>query len=232
MVARFIDLFIVARVANFKSVDYSTIKNYVFYVTKEIRNCSIAELKRKLNKLSSGYQYKAGVEQLSALRLNLYTKRYIKHMLARITGFIEENIDTKNNYCDYINTQVKNPYEVEHIITDHFEYYTGEYSNQEEFDQWRNKLGNLLLLHKSINASINDSRYEKKLKTYASSEGNIYTESLTEKAYINNPRFVKFVKDNNLNFKAYSSFGKEQITERTELFIQLFNLIWNNKMFE
>ena len=232
LVARFIDLFIVARVANFKSVDYSTIKNYVFYVTKEIRNCSIAELKRKLNKLSSGYQYKAGVEQLSALRLNLYTKRYIKHMLARITGFIEENIDTKNNYCDYINTQVKNPYEVEHIITDHFEYYTGEYSNQEEFDQWRNKLGNLLLLHKSINASINDSRYEKKLKTYASSEGNIYTESLTEKAYINNPRFVKFVKDNNLNFKAYSSFGKEQITERTELFIQLFNLIWNNKMFE
>lgn len=232
LVARFIDLFIVARVANFKSVDYSTIKNYVFYATKEIRNCSVFELKRKLKVLINEYQYKADAKQLSVLKLNLYTKRYIKHMLARITGYIEENIDTKNNYCDYVNTQVKNPYEVEHIITDHFEYYTDEYSNQEEFDQWRNKLGNLLLLRKSINASINDSKYEEKLKTYASSEGNIYTESLTEKAYINNPRFIKFIRDNNLKFEPYKDFGKEQITERTNLFIQLFNLIWNDKMFD
>ena len=33
LVARFIDLLITARVTNYKSVDYSTIKNYVFNVT-------------------------------------------------------------------------------------------------------------------------------------------------------------------------------------------------------
>ena len=44
LVARFIDLLITARVTNYKTVDYSTIKNYVFNVTKNIHRCSIDDL--------------------------------------------------------------------------------------------------------------------------------------------------------------------------------------------
>ena len=83
------------------------------------------------------------------------------------------------------------------------------------------------MLHKSINASLNDSRYDFKIKKYCSNEGNIYTESLGDTAYQNNPRFVRFIKENNLSFHAYSSFGKKEISERAKLVAELMCLVWN-----
>ena len=87
--------------------------------------------------------------------------------------YIEEQTGVASNYCNYMNTQTKNPFEIEHIITDHYEWFTSEYSDQEEFRRWRNSFGALLLLHKSINASLNDSKYDYKLSKYCSNEGNI-----------------------------------------------------------
>lgn len=48
LVARVIDVLIVSRVTNYRSVDYSTIKNFVFNVTKDIRMTDIPTLKQKL----------------------------------------------------------------------------------------------------------------------------------------------------------------------------------------
>ena len=159
------------------------------------------------------------------------TKKYIKNILARITGYIEEQTDVASNYCNYMNTQTKNPFEIEHIITDHYEWFTAEYSDQDDFRCWRNSIGALLLLHKSINASLNDAKYDYKLKKYCSNEGNIYTESLGELAYQNNPKFKKFIADNSLGFKAYASFGKNEITERIAVLVDLVKLVWNDDMF-
>ena len=131
-----------------------------------------------------------------------------------------------------MNNQTKNPFEIEHIITDHYEWFTDDYIDQDDFRRWRNSVGALLLLHKSINASLNDSRYGYKLSKYCSNEGNIYTESLGQLAYQNNPKFKKFITDNNLDFKAYDQFGKAEITERVALLVQLVNLVWNGAMFE
>lgn len=230
LVARFIDLLITARVTNYRSVDYSTIKNYVFNVTKNIRRCSIDVLKARLKAQSDNLAYDPAAA-LPELRLNSFTKKYIKNMLARITGYIEEQTGVASNYCNYMNTQTKNPFEIEHIITDHYEWFTSEYSDQEEFRRWRNSFGALLLLHKSINASLNDSKYDYKLSKYCSNEGNIYTESLGNQAYQNNPKFKKFIADNGLGFKPYAQFGKAEITERIQLLVQLVNLVWNAEMF-
>ena len=230
LVARFIDLLITARVTNYRSVDYSTIKNYVFNVTKNIRRCSVDELKARLKAQSDNLAYDPAAA-LPELRLNSFTKKYIKNMLARITGYIEEQTGVASNYCNYMNTQTKNPFEIEHIITDHYEWFTSEYSDQEEFKRWRNSFGALLLLHKSINASLNDSKYDYKLSKYCSNEGNIYTESLGDQAYQNNPKFKKFIADNGLGFKPYAQFGKAEITERIQLLVQLVNLVWNAEMF-
>lgn len=230
LVARFIDLLITARVTNYKSVDYSTIKNYVFNVTKNIRRCSVEDLKARLKAQYENLAYDP-VAALPELRLNSFTKKYIKNMLARITGYIEEQTGVASNYCNYMNTQTKNPFEIEHIITDHYEWFTSEYADQEEFRRWRNSFGALLLLHKSINASLNDSKYDYKLSKYCSNEGNIYTESLGNQAYQNNPKFKKFIADNGLGFKPYAQFGKAEITERIQLLVQLVNLVWNTEMF-
>ena len=168
---------------------------------------------------------------LPELRLNSFTKKYIKNMIARITGYIEEQTGVVSKYCEYMDTKTKNPFEIEHIISDHYEWFTDEYADQEEFKRWRNSIGALLLLHKSINASLNDSKYDHKLTKYCSTEGNIYTESLGDLAYQHNPKFLKFVSENNLLFKAYPKFGKAEISERIQLLIQLVKLIWNSEMF-
>ena len=220
LVARFVDLLIMSRVTNYRSVDYSTIKNYVFNVTKDIRGCSIPDLKVRLMQQYQNLAYDPATA-LPELRLNSFTKKYIKNMLARITGFIEEQTGVASNYCNYMNTQTKNPFEIEHIITDHYEWFT----------RWRNSIGGLLLLHKSINASLNDSKYDYKLSKYCSNEGNIYSESLGALAYQNNPRFIKFVNDNALPFKPYDTFGKAEITERIQLLVKLVGMVWNPEMF-
>ena len=230
LVARFIDILIVSRVSNYRSVDYSTIKNYVFNVTKDIRMTSVQELKQKLlqHYMNLGFD---PVTAFADLRLNSFTKKYIKNILARVTSYIEEKTDVAPNYCNYMNVQTKNPYEIEHILTNHYEWFTEEYVDQEDFRRWRNSIGALLLLHKSINASLNDERYSYKLQKYCSNEGNIYTESLGELAYKNNPKFKKFIADNGLNFKPYTKFGKAEIAERTALLAELAKLVWNDEMF-
>lgn len=231
LVARFVDLLIMSRVTNYRSVDYSTIKNYVFNVTKDIRGCAIPDLKVRLMQQYQNLAYNPATA-LPELRLNSFTKKYIKNMLARITGFIEEQTGVASNYCNYMNTQTKNPFEIEHIITDHYEWFTTEYVDQEDFRRWRNSIGGLLLLHKSINASLNDSKYDFKLSKYCSNEGNIYSESLGALAYQNNPRFIKFVNDNALPFKPYDTFGKAEISERIQLLVRLVGMVWNPEMFD
>lgn len=79
---------------------------------------------------------------------------------------------------------------------------------------------------------MNDAKYDYKLKKYCSNEGNIYTESLGDLAYQNNPKFKKFIEDNELGFKAYVSFGKNEITERTAVLVDLVKLVWNDEMFK
>ena len=51
-------------------------------------------------------------------------------------------------------------------------------------------------------------------------------------AYQNNPKFKKFIADNNLGFKAYASFGKKEITERIAVLVDLVKLVWNDEMFK
>lgn len=231
LTARFIDILIVSRVTNYRSVDYSTIKNYVFNVTKDIRLCDVPTLKRKLQQHYENLEFKPE-ETLPDFGLNTFTKKYIKNILARVTSYIEENTGVASNYCNYMNIQTKNPFEIEHIITNHYEWFTSEYADQEDFRRWRNSIGALLLLHKSINASLNDAKYDYKLSKYCSNEGNIYTESLGDLAYQNNPKFKQFIADNHLDFKPYEQFGKNEITERVSLLVQLVKLVWNDEMFK
>lgn len=231
LVARFIDVLIVSRVTNNRSVDYSTIKNFVFNVTKDIRRTDIPTLKKKLENHYINLEFNPNVT-FKELRLNSFTKKYIKNILARVTSYIEEQTGVASNYCNYMNIQTKNPFEIEHIISDHYEWFASEYADNEDFKRWRNNIGALLLLHKSINASLNDAKYEYKLKKYCSNEGNIYTESLGDLAYQNNPQFKKFIADKGLKFKPYTKFGKQEILERIDILTELVKLVWNDDMFK
>lgn len=225
MVAKFIDIYIYARAINYKRVGYSTIKNYVFNVTKRIRTLDCESLSNALITLVKELEW--DFSDLAKWELNSYTKKYIHHFIARITSYLERNTDKPDNYINYVDSEIKNPYEVEHITPDKYEWFAEEYPSENDFSQYRNNIGDLLLLPKSLNASLKEQKYEYKVDKYCSADGNIYSESLNEKAYQNNPRFVKFSNDNNLEFKSYEHFGKNEILERSKLVERIAKQIWN-----
>ena len=102
-----------------------------------------------------------------------------------------------------------------------------EYDSKEQFDRFRNNIGDLLLLPKSLNASLNEKKYDYKVEKYRSADGNIYSESLHPDCYRNNVRFVKFINESGLDFKSYEHFGKNEINEREQLVEKLASKIWN-----
>ncbi len=132
LAARFIDILIVSRVSNYRSVDYSTIKNFIFNATKDIRMVDVPTLKKKLAAQYTNLVFDPAMA-FTNLGLNSFTKKYIKNILARVTGYIEEQTGVASNYCNYMNTNTKNPFEIEHIITDHYEWFTSEYADQDDF---------------------------------------------------------------------------------------------------
>ncbi|MGB4288852.1 MAG: hypothetical protein WBJ30_09325, partial [Tepidanaerobacteraceae bacterium] len=107
MVSYFIDQFISTRVFNFRTVDYSSILYTVFNITKMIRNrdiCELAEiLKRYINNME------VTLDGIDRFYLNQFTKRYMLHILARMTYYIEEQSGINSNFADYVNREQKNP---------------------------------------------------------------------------------------------------------------------------
>ena len=230
LVARFIDLMIHARVMNYRSVEQRFMKQYIFSVGKGIRRVSVDELKPKLKFYYDNLEY--DTVNIQALKLNNFTKRYIKNILARITSFIEEQTNTTSNYLEYMKSQGKNLFGIEHIIGNDFEKFGSDFADKTEFNDYRDSIGALVLLRGSINSSLGKMDYAQKISTYCSTTGNIYAASLGEQTYHNNPPFIKFISENNLPFKPFKKFGKDEIQERVGLVVELVKLIWNTKEFD
>lgn len=225
LVSRFIDILIYTRAVNYRSMDYSTIKYAMFQLTKRIRGLDVDQLAAQLGKEVADLGMSIE-DAWGDFRLNFYTKKYIRHMLARITDYVERGCDQPGHYLDYVAIKSKRPFEVEHIITDHFEWYQDEYGSREEFDATRNRPGNLLLLDKSTNASINDDRYPQKLPVYGSEKGNALSAALVAASYQHNPRFLKFMGETGFAFKPYDTFSRDEIAERSLLVESLALALW------
>ncbi len=170
--------------------------------------CDVTTLKRKLQQQYDNLEFKPEIA-LPDLGLNSFTKKYIKNILARVTGFIEESTGVASNYCNYMNTQTKNPFEIEHIITDHYEWFTDEYADQEDFRRWRNSVG-------ALNCS---------------NEGNIYTESLGQLAYQNNRNSRNLLLITVWVSKPTTSLEKRKFRNVLPWW-QLVRLVWNDEMFK
>ena len=113
--------------------------------------------------------------------------------------------------------------EVEHIWANHFDEHVDEFSSENEFASVRNRVGDLLVLPKSFNASYRDAPYVTKVVQYFSQ--NILAQSLCDTKYVNAPGFAKFRSASGLQFKPYDAFPSSAVDERSELYRQI--LLWN-----
>lgn len=228
LVSRFIDSFIVLRAINRRTLGYSAIKYTIFNLIKRLRNTYAEDLTQILKEEISNMD-----EKLSGnndLILHYQNKRFIHFLLARITNYIESKSNRDSNFQNYIQRNIKNPYEVEHIIPNKFVDYMNDFEDQTDFDNFRNKLGDLLLLPKSFNQSFGADPYKIKVNHYYGQ--NLLAKSLNQRCYQKDPDFKKFREKSGLPFKPYEEFSKKQIIERQKLYTAIIEEIWDYNQFD
>ncbi len=146
--------------------------------------------------------------------------------MARLTEFIEVRSKRTVHYPEYANrSSRKGGYQIEHIWSDHPERHEDEFAHAADFDVYRNRVGGLVLLPASDNASYSDMSYPEKVKHYA--KQNLLACSLNTIAYENNPGFMKFLSVTGLPFRAMPEFLKANLDERHKLYTSLASLCWS-----
>ena len=222
IVATYLDILIHRRIWNFQDISQRTMADLMPPVIPSIRGKSASEL--------SGILYtRLEAETLpftnnSVFGLHGGNRRKIFRILARMTEYVGIRSEESSRYLEYVRTG-RNRYEIEHIWANHPERHTDEFPHESEFGEYRNRIGGLLLLPKTVNASSGDDLYAKKLGVYSGQ--NLLAKSLHEQAYKNNPGFRRFRDSSRLNFKPHPEFKKVDLDTRQELYIRLAEQIWN-----
>lgn len=228
VVSTFIDILITRRIWNWRAIDYSTLQYAMFNVIRDIRGKSAADSATVLaQRLADDQETFAKNERFAMHGTN---GRQIHRVLARMTDFVETHSGMASRYAEYMATGKKR-YEIEHIWANHPERHKDEFSHPSDFATMRNRIGGLLLLPKSFNASYGDLTYEEKLPHYYGQ--NLLARSLHSTCYENNPGFLRFIETTGLPFKPMASFDSAEMEERCTLYLKLAGHIWNpNRIME
>lgn len=226
LVAKYIDIFCVRRSVNSTMFSQSGIRYTMCQLVKTIRNKSVEELKSLLREEVNGFDSSSNFSKLEKYMLKKKNAHFIKYYLARLTSFVEVGQGSGSNFINYMFNPGCKPFEIEHIWADKFEQHKDEFSQKDEFGEWRNKIGDLMLLPNGSNQSYGDLPYNDKVKHYI--KENVLAKSLCDDSYKNNPNFTNFVKKNNLSFKPHAEFKKQDILDRVNLYRELSNMIWGN----
>lgn len=224
IVSSFIDILIARRIWNLKATSYSNMQYNMFQlVILKIRGKSVSQLASILKeRLEAEEETFAKNDRFSLHGMN---KKLIHRFLARMTDYIETGSGHASRYSEYIQRGGKNNYEVEHIWANQPKRHEDEFSHPNDFSEYRNRIGGLLLLPKSFNASYGDKPYSEKREHYYGQ--NLLAQSLHEKAYQHNPGFNKFLEKSGLPFKPHMDFKKADLDARQNLYRQIAEQIWN-----
>ena len=222
LVAHYLDILLTWRLWNFRSIAYSTMQYAMFLVMRDIRGLDANTLAHKLHDLL-GKETETFVSN-DRLRIHQQNRYALHRVLARLTDYVETQSEQPSRYLEYVSGG-KARYEVEHILADHWERHRDEFNNKEDFAEWRNRIGGLLLLPKSSNASYSDLRYVDKLPYYNTE--NLLTRSLHPQCYEHNPGFLRFKRESGLPFVPHDEFNTVALEQRCQLYRQLAERIWN-----
>ncbi len=224
LVAKFIDILVAQRIWNWRNFGYSTMNYSMFSLVRDIRHNSIEDLAKVL---VERLRDEGSFTNNPNFRLHGTNGRKVHYLLARITDYVQTGSQEPSQFHNYMNRRLPDPYEIEHIWAEHFHRHQDEYQHlgEEAFKSDRNLIGGLLLLPKSVNASLNDKIYEDKLDVYYGQ--NLMAKSLHKTAYQNLPRFSQFREQSGLPFKSHAEFKKADLSSRQELYRLIAEQIWN-----
>lgn len=226
-VARFIETFTVRRAVNYRKFGQTSIKYTMFGIIKSIRNNDLQTLGQNLKKEILELDQKW--EAVDDFRLHGMNRKFVKHLLSRVSSYVDNLVGKDTNYVSYHHPKGRQ-FEIEHIWGNKFEEHKDEFDQKEDFQEWRNSVGALILLPNGTNQSFNSDKYADKLKHYI--KENTFAQTLHSHYYEKNPNFLKSSIVNELDFKSHKEFKKEDISERQELVKRICEKIWDTNYFE
>lgn len=224
LVARYIETYVVRRSVNFRKFASSSIRYTMYTLVKEIRNKSIVDLKAILHKKLM--EMDETMDGVLKFRLHGQNYTFVKFLLSRMTAFIEQQTGMNSSFDKYFYNPNGKPFEVEHIWADTFDQFKDEFDQINDFQDYRNKLGGLLLLPRGTNQSFGKLPYQKKLPFYQ--RENLLAQSLCESTYQNNPNFLTMIDRLGLPFTPHSTFKKMDLNTRQELYKIVCNEVWSD----
>lgn len=225
-VARYIETFTVKRSVNYKKFGQTSIKYTMFNLIKAIRSKEVPALLAILNEGIS--EMDQTWEKVADFGLHKQNGRFVKHLLSRISSYLDQQVGKDSSYASYHHPNGK-PFEIEHLWADKFEEHRDEFDQQGDFSIWRNKIGALVLLPNGTNQSYNSDKYTDKVDHYV--KENTYVQTLTEKYYEKNPNFLKSENISQLGFRAYPNMKKNDIIDRQVLVQRICEQIWSTDYF-
>ncbi|NEP77996.1 MAG: DUF262 domain-containing protein [Okeania sp. SIO3C4] len=158
------------------------------------------------------------------------TQKYkLKYILAKLTQYIEEKDLGEEKPQSDLNLFLKPSIEIEHILPQKpSEEVIKNFDKPNEIKKYSSKLGNLTLLEKSINASIQNSSYSSKIEPYKQSK--LYlTKSIVESIQVGkNSQIDRAVK----NLKPFEQWTSNSIEERQKILANLALEVWNMSISE
>lgn len=224
IVADFLDIYTARRLVNSKQIGYSAMSYTMFTLIREIRGLGIDELCVTLTKRLEDLEQ--SLDGLSHFALNGMNRPQVRYILARLTAYLEAECGVPSSFADYVSRSIKKPFEIEHIWADDYSEFTGVFSTAQEFADYRNRLGGLILLPQGINQSLGAGSYKDKLTAYFGQ--NLLAKTLSPDCYQKNPSFLAFAARTELPFRAYpDTFDRKAINERQALYRQLAGRIWH-----
>lgn len=227
LVARYIETFVVRRSVNFRKFASSSIRYTMYTLVKEIRRTGVHELKailkRKLDEMEESW---IGVQNF---RLHGQNRVFVKFLLSRITSYIEQQSGVNSSFEKYYHNPGGKSFEVEHILADKYASHREEFEQESDFQEYRNRIGALVLLPRGTNQSYGAKPYSKKLSHYV--KENLLVQSLCPLTYQNNPNFLSMKNRLALPFKPHEEFRKADISDRQELYEAICESIWGTDIF-
>ncbi len=223
IMAAFLDIWLARRLWNYRSVAQSTIRYTMFQVMKDARRKDPEAMADVLTeRLTSETETFASND---AFRLHGMNRWGIHHLLARMIEHVEVASGAAARYPEYAVTSGKKAYEVEHIWANKPQQFVEAFPQVTDFAEHRNRVGALLLLPKSFNASYGALPYEEKLPHYYGQ--NLLAQSLHPKCYVHNPGFLRFRDESGLPFEPIEHFDRAALEKRQQLYRLLAEQVWS-----
>jgi hypothetical protein len=222
LVAKYIEIFCVRRSVNFRTFGATSIRYTMYTLVKDIRDKTLEDLKVILSArlISMDEDWNA----FHRFRLHGQNQVFVKYLLSRISGYVDELAGNSSSFGDYYHKGAGKPFEIEHIWSKHFAEHQNEFDQHHDFDEYRNRIGGLVLLPRGTNQSYGDKPYSIKQTHYI--KENLLVKSLCPLAYENNPNFKKLVDVYNLPFVAHSAFNKDDLDQRQALYRLICEQLW------